>query len=153
MSTVLIPPEQRTLLRDISWDTYQRRLDERGDKSTPRLTYSHGLLEIMSPLSEHEKIARFITLMSTGWGNELGIDIVDFGSTTFEREDLASGFEPDACYYAQSLGKIDDQDKIDLSKDPPPDLVVEIDITNSYLNNLPMFAQIGIPEVWRYTDR
>jgi|SRR5882724_1009060 len=153
MATVLSPPEQRTLLRDISWETYQSLLSDRQEKNTPRFTYFQGLLEIMSPLSEHEKITRLIGSIVTFWGHELGIDIVDFGSTTFQRVDLASGFEPDACFYAQSLGRINDQDKIDLSKDPPPDLVVEIDITNSSLNNLPLFAQIGILEVWRYTNR
>src|SRR4051812_42385722 len=100
MAAILSPPEQRTLLRDVTWETYQSLLIDRQDRRTPRFTYIQGLLEIMSPASEHEKITRFITLMATGWGRQIGIDIVDFGSTTFQRADLASGFEPDACFYA-----------------------------------------------------
>jgi len=40
--------------------------------------------------------------------------------------------------------------RLDLSVDPPPDLVVEIDITHPTLNKLPLFAAFAIPEVWRF---
>src|SRR5262249_1068369 len=74
----------------------------------------------------------------------------NLGSTTFKREDLERGFEPDACFYVQNVDRIRGQQDIDLTLDPAPDLVVEIDITNPSLEKLPIFARLGIPEVWRY---
>ena len=34
--------------------------------------------------------------------------------------------------------------------DPPPDLVIEVDITSGSLDKFPIYAQVGVPEVWRY---
>ena len=72
------------------------------------------------------------------------------GSTTFKRQDLAKGFEPDSCFYIQNEGRISGKAEIDLDTDPPPDLIIEIDISSSSLNKFPVYAHIGVPEVWRY---
>lgn len=68
------------------------------------------------------------------------------------REDLAKGFEPDACFYIREPERIRSKEEIDLQKDPPPDLVIEVDITSPSLNKLPIYLSIGIVEVWRYTN-
>ena len=34
--------------------------------------------------------------------------------------------------------------------DPPPDLVIEVDISRSSMDKLPLFHSLGVPEVWRY---
>jgi Uma2 family endonuclease len=81
---------------------------------------------------------------------ELDIDIRGFGSTTFRREDLARGFEPDSCFYIQSVERISGRATLDLTIDPPPDLVIEIDLTNASLDKFPIYAQVGVPEIWRY---
>jgi Uma2 family endonuclease len=107
-------------------------------------------LEIMSPLPEHEKYNRTISLLIEIIAIELGINIENFGSTTFNREDLERGFEPDSCFYIQNANKIKGKSRIDLTIDPPPDLVIEIDITNPSLNKFPIYAQVGVPEIWRY---
>jgi Uma2 family endonuclease len=80
----------------------------------------------------------------------LGIEAEDLGSTTFRREDLERGFEPDSCFYIQNEERVRGKDRIDLAVDPPPDLVIEIDITSPSFSKLPIYAQIGVPEVWRY---
>jgi Uma2 family endonuclease len=150
METVKGRADQRVILHNISWETYERLLDERGDSSAPRLTYNRGVLEMMSPSPEHEKFNRRIAQLVLAVAEELGIEAEDLGSTTFRREDLERGFEPDSCFYIQNEEQVRGKDRIDLAVDPPPDLVIEIDITSPSFSKLPIYAQIGVPEVWRY---
>ena len=150
MAKTLELPEQRVILNGISWETYERILADKGDRPVPRLAYDRGVLEAMSPSVRHEGIARNIAVVVTVVADELGIDVFDAGSTTFKREDLERGFEPDGCFYVQNESRIRGTQEIDLTVDPPPDLVIEVDITSLSLNKLPIHAQIGVPEVWRH---
>jgi Uma2 family endonuclease len=142
--------EHRIVLRNIDWALYENLLAAHLDRSVPRFTYDHGDLEIMSPSAEHEEIKDIVTLLVNIWAPEQGLDIRSFGSTTFRREDLDRGFEPDACFYIKSVELIKGKFNVDLNVDPPPDLLVEIDITNSSIDKVGMYAEIGGPEVWRY---
>jgi Uma2 family endonuclease len=150
MVTVLPLPEQRIILRTISWETYERLLAENTDSSNPRFTYDRGVLEIMRPSAEHEEISHVLTLLVNIVAEELDIDVRGFGSTTFRREDVARGFEPDSGVYIQSVARISGKTTLDLVMDPPPDLVIEIDLANSSLDKFPIYAQVGVPEIWRY---
>ena len=150
METVKTPAEQRVVLHNIGWDTYDRLLADHENNSAPRLTYDRGELEIMSPSPEHEKFNRRIAQLVLAVAEELNIEAEDLGSTTFRREDLERGFEPDSCFYIQNEEQVRSKDRIDLAVDPPPDLVIEIDITSPSFSKLPIYAQIGVPEVWRY---
>jgi Uma2 family endonuclease len=104
----------------------------------------------MSPSPEHEAYNRSIALLVEFLAAELGIDVYNLGSTTFRREDLERGFEPDSCFYIENEERVRGKARIDLSVDPPPDLVIEIDITSPSFSKLTIYAQIGVPEVWRY---
>jgi Uma2 family endonuclease len=150
METVNSPAEQRVVLHNIGWDTYERLLADHENNSAPRFTYDRGELEIMSPSPEHEKFNRRIAQLVLAVAEELGIEAEDLGSTTFRREDLERGFEPDSCFYIQNEELVRGKDRIDPAVDPPPDLVIEIDITNPSFSKLPIYAQMGVPEVWRY---
>jgi Uma2 family endonuclease len=150
METVKTPAEQRVTLHNISWNTYERLLADNENNSAPRFTYDRGELEVMSPSPEHEKFNRRIAQLVLAVAEELGIEAEDLGSTTFRREDLERGFEPDSCFYIQNEEQVRGKDRIDLAVDPPPDLVIEIDITSPSFSKLPIYAQIGVPEVWRY---
>ena len=150
METVKTPAEQRVVLHNIGWNTYERLLADHENNSAPRFTYDRGELEIMSPSPEHEKFNRRIAQLVLAVAEELGIEAEDLGSTTFRREDLERGFEPDSCFYIQNEEQVRGKDRIDLAVDPPPDLVIEIDITSPSFSKLPIYAQIGVPEVWRY---
>ncbi|HZS48225.1 MAG TPA: Uma2 family endonuclease [Blastocatellia bacterium] len=141
--------EQRVFIRNVSWDVYDK-LSASPGRSAPRFAYDKGLLEIMSPSSLHEEIKETTSLIVRLWGIEKRIKVRGFGSTTFRRKDLKRAFEPDTCFYIQSLNLLRLNDEIDLEKDPPPDIVVEIDITNSSMDKFPLFSEIGIGEVWRY---
>ncbi|HWS81574.1 MAG TPA: Uma2 family endonuclease [Rubrobacter sp.] len=150
METVKTPAEQRVVLHNIGWNTYERLLADHENNSAPRFTYDRGELEIMSPSPEHEKFNRRIAQLVLAVAEELDIEAEDLGSTTFRREDLERGFEPDSCFYIQNEEQVRGKERIDLAVDPPPDLVIEIDITSPSFNKLPIYAQIGVPEVWRY---
>lgn len=153
MGTVAISPEQRVVLRSVSWDTYEHILADRLDSSAPRFTYDRGVLEILSPSSEHERYNRTIALLIEVIAEESNINVENLGSTTFKRKDLKRGFEPDSCFYIQNAERIRGKSKIDLKIDPPPDLVIEIDITSFSIDKLPIYAKIGVPEVWRYDGK
>jgi Uma2 family endonuclease len=104
----------------------------------------------MSPYPEHgrysEKLADFIGVLA----EETNIEIEALRSTTFKREELERGFEPDSCFYVQNAGRVLNKDRIDLTTDPPPDLVIEIEFTGPAIDKLALFAAFGIPEVWLY---
>ena len=140
------------LLRNVSWETYECLLKDLENASSPRLTYDHGVLEIMSPHLEHEELNRTLAAIIEIALEESDQDFRRAGSTTFRREDLERGFEPDSCYYIQSVVKIGCKKRIDLRIDPPPDLVIEIDLTSDSLNKFPLLAALGVPEVWRYQE-
>lgn len=151
VSTINIP-EQRIVLHDVSWQAYERLLEDFTDRSVPHFTYDRGTLEIMSPTQKHEKLNRAINLLVEIVAEELGIDVENYGSTTFKRRDLKRGFEPDTCFYIQSLAQVEGKTKIDLSIDPPPDLVIEIDVTSPSVDKFPIYAAVGVPEIWLCKD-
>jgi len=152
MATVLSPPEERVVLRDVSWATYERLLTEQQERTVPRFTYDRGVLEIMSPSSEHEEISQLINQLFFLIAGAKGYDARCFGTTTFKREDIQRGFEPDSCFYLQSLSHIRGVKKLDLAIHPPPDLIIEVDITSPSIDKFPIYAQVGVPEIWRYKD-
>lgn len=156
MTTVLSPPktmaEERVVLHGISWQTYERLLEDLADRSVPHLTYDQGELEIMSPTALHDRVARATEALVTLTALEMEVEALSLGSTTFKREDIERGFEPDTCFYTKNEYRIREKKEIDLTIDPPPDLVVEIDVTSSTIDKLALFADFGVPEVWRYKD-
>ncbi|MEG4967131.1 Uma2 family endonuclease [Microcoleus sp. B6-A1] len=144
----LAPPEQIVQLSGISWQTYETLLAEIGDRQI-RLTYNRGNLEIMVPSPEHERFKEVLGRFVETLAEELDVKIEPLGSTTFKRPEL-SGKEPDKCFYIQNLSAVKGKKRIDLTQDPPPDLVVEIDITSRSENTLQVYADLGVPEVWIY---
>ena len=149
MSTTIETAEQRTLLRNISWQTFLDICDQR-EGSVPRLTYDRGDLELMSPRRQHEELGRFIGRLIETFTEEKSIDIRSVASTTFKRNDLTRAFEADESYYIENVEPIWRKEEVDLSIDPPPDLVVEVELTSPAIAKLPLFAAMGIPEVWRH---
>jgi Uma2 family endonuclease len=150
MATAFVSAQFRVILGDISWRTYEDLLADLRDRSAPRLTFDRGVLEIISPTREHEQYNTAIALLVSTVAEELEIDILNLGSTTYKRDDLMRGFEPDSSFYIQNLHSVLGKSTLDLTVDPPPDLVVEVDITSDSLNKLPIFASVAVPEVWRY---
>lgn len=153
MVTTSTPAEQRVLLRNISWQLFESLLVELGEKRSTRLAYYEGKLEFMTPLPEHENSNRLIERLIVTLIEELNLEYNPFGSMTLKRPDIRAGKEPDSCYYIQNEAKVRGKTEIDLTEDPPPDLALEIDITSSSLNQFDIYADLGVPEIWRYDGR
>lgn len=145
--------EQRTLLENISWSTFETLLKEIGDKRGYRIAYDDGMLEIMAPLFEHENYKSNFGNFIIALAEELGIEIKSAGSTTLKLKNVKKGIEPDNCYYIQNEQAIRGRQELDLETDPPPDLAIEIDITSSSINKLAIYSALRLPELWRYNGR
>ncbi len=142
--------EERFVLSHVSWATYESLLADYADTRSPRFTYSEGMLEIMSPTSEHEEINLTLAMIADIVAEEQEVEFRSLGSTTFRRRDLKKGTEPDSCFYIQNVERIRGKKEIDLKIDPPPDLVIEVEITNPAVPKLPIYARLGVPEIWLY---
>ena len=150
MATVVSQPEQFVILDPVTWETYQRLITDHGDRCGTHFTYDDGVLQIMVASARHEMPNRTLATLVDVFAEEWDIDIDRLGSMTFQREDLRKGFEPDSCFYIKQIDAIRNRENIDLAVDPPPDLSIEVDITRGSLNRFPIFAAVGIPEVWRF---
>jgi Uma2 family endonuclease len=144
--------EDRVTLTDISWGFYQSMLREIGDAHV-RLTFDQGKLEIMSPSKFHENVKKAIGRLLEAYADEAGIAVEGLGSTTFAREELQKGLEPDECYYIANASKVIGKQELDLTADPPPDLAIEIDISPPGVARQPIYAALGVPEIWRFDGR
>lgn len=148
MQTVF-PAETRTLLENIRWETFVE-LSEQRRGSVPRMTFDEGMLELMSPKRLHEGVGCLLGRMVETFTEVHGIEIQSVASTTFKRKDLGKAFEADESYYIENAETIRTKEELDLLIDPPPDLVIEIEITSSAIQKMKLFAAMGIPEVWRH---
>ncbi|HEV2109542.1 MAG TPA: Uma2 family endonuclease [Thermomicrobiales bacterium] len=142
-------PVQQILLRNVSWESYESLLADHVDSSVPHFTYDRGMLEIVSPSTPHEEdnrtLARIVEIITEEWM----IEVRNVGSMTFKRKDLQRGFEPDTSFYIQHEEQVRGRRQIQLSIDPPPDLLIEIEVTNPAIAKLPIYAEVGVLEVWR----
>jgi Uma2 family endonuclease len=141
---------QRIILPGIRWCTYQSLLTDMADSHAVHMTYDQGMLELMAPSYPHEQYNRVLAMIVEAIALAKGCDLHPAGSTTFTREDIARGFEPDSCFYLEHARDVRGKHALDLRIDPPPDLVIEIDITHPSLDKFPLYATVGVPEVWRF---
>jgi Uma2 family endonuclease len=152
LSRKALGAENRVLLRDIAWNVYEIILNARGECRSPRLSYYQGQLELMAPLEEHESASNLIDQFINILTEEKEIDLKSLASTTLNRPDLNAGAEPDQCYYVKNehlvRGKI-----VDLKTDPPPDLVIEVDITHTDINKNALYQDLGVSEFWRFNGK
>lgn len=145
-----VRPPERVVIHGVSWRTYESLLDDFPDCQAPRFAYDRGTLEIVVTISsEHEETKRTIELLVDLIAGGLGTDIRRVGGMTVRREDVQQGFEPDSSYYIQRAALVRGR-RIDPAVDPPPDLIIEIDVTSDSFRKFPLFAGLGIPEVWRF---
>ncbi|HZU38362.1 MAG TPA: Uma2 family endonuclease [Gemmataceae bacterium] len=154
MSTA--PPRVKSapaVLDDIDWGMYTQLLRAFRQKRGFRLTYDRGTLEIMSPLWEHEKPASILGTFVEVLLQELQMPYEPGGSVTLRRRRKSRGLEPDKCYWIASADQLKGKTHLDLRVDPPPDLAIELDVTHSSLDRMSIYAALGVPEVWRVTDK
>lgn len=141
---------QKLILQGISWKFYERLLKDYQSSNALRFAYNDGILEVEVPRFEHESVNRILQNLVTTICFEKETDFVNAGSTTFRKRAKAKGVEPDTAFYIQNEARIRGLLDLDLSKNPPPDLVIEVDVTSPSLNKLPIYAALGVSEVWLY---
>jgi Uma2 family endonuclease len=149
-----LPGGSTLVIDDLSWDDYERVVDQLAERHV-RVAYDRGRLEITTLSPEHEFYARTIDLLVRAYAEPRHVPVESYGSTTWKRPSLQRGVEPESCYYVASAARIvNKQAHVDLESDPPPDIVVEVDITSDSLDKFGIYAALGVPEVWvyRYTE-
>jgi len=159
------PTEQRVILPNVSWPQFEALLAELGEERTTRLTYDRGKLELMNPLPEHDRCHRLIESLILVAVDELQLMVETIAPILLKAGDRQRAAELDAGYYYQrpdyqqpdyqqpdyqQPAPIHSSNQLDLTQSPPPDLVVEIAINKSTLDKLNIYADLAIPEVWRY---
>jgi Uma2 family endonuclease len=141
-----IPPGQRVLLQNVTWQEFEAILEELGEHRAARIAYDHGTLEIITPLPSHETGKLFITNFIEILLEELNIDFYPLGSTTFKNELMQQGIEPDNCFYIEHEAAVRGKERLDLTVDPPPDLALEIDVTSR--THPEIYQSLKVPELW-----
>ena len=144
------PTIERVYLPDVSWETYQQLVKDLMGKREIRLTYNGEDLEIMVVSYKHGNYSRYLELTVAAIADLYEIDFVPAGDTTFRLEKKQKGFEGDGSFYFKNAEVVRGKDEIDLSVDPPPELVIEVDITHGSLSKFPILAAIGVEEIWRF---
>ena len=145
-----LPPGAILVVPNVSWEQYEDLLEDLADRPGVRVSYDQGRLQVMSPSAEHEEYKDSVACLARALSEELGVPLETHGSATWKRRALRKGVEPDACFYVANAHRVIGRRKIDLEADPPPDIVVEIDVTNESLDKFSIYAALGVPEIWRY---
>jgi Uma2 family endonuclease len=135
------------VLENVAWETYVALADQRRG-SVPRMTYDQGVLEMMSPKRDHENIGCLVGRLIEAYSELRNIEIISVASVTVKRASLAKGYEADESYYVTHAAEVLSKREMDFEIDPPPDLVVEVEITSSSINKMELFAAMQVPEVW-----
>jgi len=142
---------QRFLLHNVSWESYESLLADLAEEHV-FLAFDNGTLELMSPLPKHDRAGALLARLIHAYTEVRGIPIATFGRTTWRKKSIARGLEADECFYIRNETAVRGREDIDLSKDPPPDLAIEIDITRYDLNKQQIYAALGVGELWRFED-
>ena len=119
------------------------------ERPSIRLTYDHGRLEILSPSLEHDDEGRLLGQAIWVLTEELGLTIHPGGSVTMRRRLKQRGIEADECFWIAHAPQMAGRRRLDLPRDPPPDLAIEVDVTHSSMDRLSIYATLGVPEIWR----
>ncbi len=143
--------EMGVVLTQIDWNKYLELRDEDANRKV-KMTYNRGWLELMSPGRLHERMSELVARLVLEWTVENDVPIQSGGQTTLNRKDLERGLEPDKCYYIEHEAAMRARDESDLTVDPPPDLVLEVDVWSTSKVRMPIYAAMGVPEVWRWKD-
>ncbi|ACC81923.1 protein of unknown function DUF820 [Nostoc punctiforme PCC 73102] len=148
LKRIHVPPGQRVLVRDVTWQELETILEDLGEHRVARIAYDRGILEIMAPLPEHEYDKEIIGDLVKALLQELNTEFISLGSTTFKNQAMAQGIEPDQSFYIKNESKIRGKKRLDLTVDSPPDLAIEVDITSRTHPNI--YEALKVPELWRF---
>ena len=144
-----LPPDSTLVFNDVAWEEYEGLLDDVGEASGLRISYDSGRLQVITLSMSHERYSEFVQDLVRLLSLKLRIRVLSFGSMTMKKSP-SHGLEPDKCFYVQTAPAVEGKDSIDLATDPPPDVAVEIDLHHQSVAKFPIYASLGVPEIWRY---
>lgn len=154
MSTATMPAttalDQATLLHGVTWDDYVRYRDDPANHGL-RMTYDRGVLEFLTFSFFHEATSLLIHDLITVWQVHGNIDVEASGSMTLRSQLVERGLEGDQSYYIQHAPDVLGQENIDIEQFPP-DLAIEVNHTRSSIPKMPIYADLRVPEIWRWRD-
>jgi Uma2 family endonuclease len=148
LNRIEIPAGQRIYLHDIDWQEFEQILIELGEKRATRIAYFDGDLEIRMPLPERDRAKVLIGDLLKILLEELDLPWKSLGSSTFKKQNMKAGIEPDDCFYIKNSKSMLGKKRLDLTVDPPPDLALEVDLTSP--TQISSYEALGVPEIWRY---
>ena len=147
-----LPLEGRLYLEHVPWSEYAQLVDDLMGIRHIHISYDQGRMEIMPISAEHDGFARLFGYLVQILTEELGLEFASRGSMTMMSENREKGAEADDCFYIEDLQRILGKKRVNMDVDAPPDLAIEVDITSPTLSKLPIYAGLGIAELWRYHD-
>ena len=145
----VIFPNRREQFSGVAWDDYEAMLRIAGDGPL-RTAYNQGEMEVIMPSYRHEALTRLFQTLLTDLLRALRVPHKSGGSTTFRRQGLARGVEPDLCYYLRDLDRLRVPPESDPETIAVPDLAIEVEVSRPALDKLAIYAALGVPEVWRF---
>jgi Uma2 family endonuclease len=155
MATVTRRHPQVAVIRHVPYKVYLR-LARASVNRQERMSYHNGTLEIVTlRLRKHERPSARLRILISTVAEALGLEYEGTDSTTFSRAGdgpfQGVGKEPDQSFSIANLDRLPQDRDPDLDAgDPPPDLWIEVDNRVSSAGRLPVYATLGVPEVWRY---
>jgi Uma2 family endonuclease len=146
-----LPPGTVVRMEGKTWQDYQALVEQLGDRVLPRIKYRPGEILLMAPMARHGREAHVLAAVAEILLDHFGQEYEAFTPITMDLPEVR-GIEPDYCFYIGAnrepiLGK----DRIDWEIDPPPDLVIEIDVT-SY-TDIDDYLPYRVPEVWLFKNK
>lgn len=148
-----LPAGSTLVLHDVGWDEYEELLEAVGEAKGLHISYDEGTMQIMTLSALHEDYKVRINDLVRVASLRLRIKVLCFGSATMRKKAKLKGVEPDLSFYVQTAAAIGSRTDLDFSVDPPPDIVVEIDLQHPSLSKFPIYAALGVPEIWRYDGK
>lgn len=130
-----------------TWQDYCQLRDSRGDKSIPRIKFRNSEILLMSPLPKHGREANILADIVKVLLDSQNRNYEAFTPITMDLPE-ERGIEPDYCFYIDNWQTAVGKDRIDWRNNPPPDLVIEIDVT-SY-TAVEDYLPYKVPEVWLF---
>jgi Uma2 family endonuclease len=152
MSQANPEPEEtvdRLRLSGVSWKDYSRFLCLFAERPGHHLTYDRGELEITGTWLGHERDKLVLGRMVDTLTEELGREMIGGGATTLRLRTLRRGLDPDGCYWIDSASRMAGKRRLNLRRDPAPDLVIKVSNPEATLNRARILARLGVPEVWQ----
>jgi Uma2 family endonuclease len=149
MRNIRIPEAQNLVLDGEPWSFYSRLLRHFDRRRRLFITYYRGFLEITTRTFWRERAAVIMAMLVQVWTEERELPIRSGGSTRLGRRDLGCGLEPNECFWLSHEAQMRGVKELDLRRHPLPDLVIEVDPKWQGIPRLPIYAALGVPEVWR----